>query len=461
MGGRSSMTIPLPTRAWRALTCATLVLAACKPTPKDRIALVGATLIDGTGAAARNDMVILVHGTRIEDIVPRSEFKLPKTAVEVDVSGHWIIPGLIDAHGHTSRWTFPRYLAFGVTTVRDLHSQRDSILTLRDQANLGGMLAPRLYIAGSMLDAKPATYKDAAQVETEDEARRAVDTLVLAGVDFIKTYTRITPQLLRAIVDEAGTFRVPVAAHLGLTDAITAAKLGVRSIEHMTGVPEAASKDASKFYAAHRAGFFQGWNYSERAWAGLDSASLARVAEELARARVFMVPTLVLHDTYSRLDDPGILLDPNLKLVPSEEINHWNLPDLKARGGWTDADYAAFKKSRPVQDLFLREFVAAGGRVAAGTDAANQMLIPGLSEHTELKLLVEAGLTPGDAIMAATRNGAQLLGADSLGTLIAGQVADLVILTADPLENIENTLKIDRVMVRGLLLRADSIRARW
>jgi len=89
------------------------------------------------------------------------------------------------------------------------------------------------------------------------------------------------------------------------------------------------------------------------------------------------------------------------------------------------------------------------------------MLIPGLSEHEELKLLVEAGLTPSDAIMAATRNGAQLIGVDSIGTLIAGQVADLVILTANPLENIENTRKIDRVMVRGLLLRADSIRAHW
>ena len=461
MVGRSCMTIPLPTRTLRAVAWAALALTACKPTPKDRVALVGATLIDGTGAPPQSDMVILVHGTRIEDVVPQSEFKLPKTAMEVDVSGRWIIPGLIDAHAHTARWTLARYLAFGVTTVRDMHSQRDSILTLRDQASLGGMLAPRLYIAGSMLDGKPATYGNAAQVQDEDEARRAVDTLVLAGVDFIKTYTRITPPLLRAITDEAGTFRVTVAAHLGLTDAVTAAKLGVRSIEHLTGIPEAASKDASKFYAAHRAGFFQGWNYTERSWAGLDSAALGRVAEELARARVVMVPTLVLHDTYSRLDDPGLLLDPSLKVVPPEEINRWNLPDLKARGGWTDADYAAFKKSRPMQDLFLREFLAAGGRVATGTDAANQMLIPGLSEHTELQLLVEAGLTPNDAIQAATRNGAALLGADSLGTLVVGQVADLVVLTANPLENIENTRKIDRVMVRGLLLRADSIRAHW
>jgi imidazolonepropionase-like amidohydrolase len=142
-------------------------------------------------------------------------------------------------------------------------------------------------------------------------------------------------------------------------------------------------------------------------------------------------------------------------------MNRWNLPDLKARAGWTAADYVAFRNARPVQDLFLRVYRAAGGRIVAGTDAANQMLVPGLSEHQELKLLVEAGLTPYDAIQAATRNAAELIGADSLGTVAPGQSADLVVLTANPLENIENTAKIERVMVRGLLLRADSIRSHW
>jgi len=455
------MTIPRPTRVKPRTTWVALALAACNPALKDRVALIGATVIDGNGGNPMPDMVIVVHGTRIESVVPSRGFKLPKTAISVDVKGRWIIPGLIDAHAHTARWALSRYLAFGVTTVRDVHSQRDSIITLRDQANLGGILAPRLYIAGAAIDAKPATFPDAAAVTGEEEARRVVDTLVLAGVDLIKTYTRITAPMLRAIVDEAGTFRVPVSAHLGLVDAVTAAKLGVRAIEHMSGVPEAASKDPTKFYAAHRAGFFQGWNYTERSWADLDSAALSRVANVLADAKVALVPTLVLHDTYSRLDDPAVLVDPGLKAVPAEEMTRWNLPDLKARAGWTDADFAAFRKSRPMQDLFLREFRVAGGLIAAGTDAANQMLVPGLSEHTELKLLVEAGLTPSDAIRAATRNGAELLGVDSLGVIAPGKSADLVILKGNPLENIENTQKIDRVMVRGLLLQPDSIRKHW
>ncbi len=444
-----------------ALVLAGLLLPACRPHPKDRIALVGGTVIDGSGGAAQPDMVVVVHGTRIETVTPREGFKLPPTAVEVDVRGRWIIPGLIDAHAHTARWGLLRYLAYGVTTVRDVHGTQDSILSLREQANLASILAPRIFSAGAALDGVPATFADGVPVQNEDGARRAVDADVVAGVDYIKTYTRITPTLLKAIVDEAGTFHVRVAAHLGLTDALTAARLGVKSIEHMSGVPEAAVSDPRPFFAAHRAGFFNGWNYFERSWAGLDSAAIARVAKSLAEARVFIVPTLVLHDTYSRLDDPLLLQSSDLKVVPDSEMTRWDLPDLKVRARWTDVDFAAFRKSRAAQDLFLREFQAAGGSIVTGTDAANQMLVPGASEHTELELLVEAGLTPSDAILAATRNGALLLGADSLGAIVAGKAADLLVLSEDPLVDIRNARKIERVMVRGLLLPVDSLRAHW
>ena len=114
-----------------------------------------------------------------------------------------------------------------------------------------------------------------------------------------------------------------------------------------------------------------------------------------------------------------------------------------------------------MQDLFVREFRVAGGMIATGTDATNQMLPPGSTLHTEMALLVNAGLTPGDALRAATVNGARLLGADSIGTLAAGKVADLVVLDANPLADIRNTRQVSRVMVRGLLYDADSIRKTW
>jgi imidazolonepropionase-like amidohydrolase len=267
--------------------------------------------------------------------------------------------------------------------------------------------------------------------------------------------------LLDAVLDEAQTFNLRVTGHLGLTDAITAARSGISSIEHLSGIPESALADPAPLFAAHHRGFLDGWTAAERSWGGLDSAGLSRVAQELARRNVTLIPTLVLHDTFSRLDSAAFLQDSVFQAVPASERQRWNVSDMIARAGWNTSDFAAFRRSRPVEDLFLREFGATGGRIAAGTDASNQLLVPGYSEHQELQLLVAAGFAPRDAILAATRNGALLLGVDSLGLLAPGKVADLVILTRDPLQDIHNTLAIDRVMSRGQLLSPDSLRATW
>jgi imidazolonepropionase-like amidohydrolase len=185
------------------------------------------------------------------------------------------------------------------------------------------------------------------------------------------------------------------------------------------------------------------------------------VAGVLAARNVVVVPTLVLHETFSRLDDPAALADPMLASVPEEEQRRWNVADMVARAGWGREDFAAFRRARPVQDRFLRIFHDKGGRIALGTDAANQMLIPGYAAHRELELLVRAGLTPVEAISAATRNGAVALRVDSLGLIAPGKVADLVVLERDPLDDIRNSLAIERVMSRGRMLSPDSIRAGW
>ena len=159
--------------------------------------------------------------------------------------------------------------------------------------------------------------------------------------------------------------------------------------------------------------------------------------------------SLVLHDTFSRLDDRAVLQDTMLKAVPLIEQRAWNVPDLIARAGWTDSDYPAFRNARPKQDLFLRLFAAGGGRIAAGTDASNQMLIPGYTLHREMQLLVAAGFSAQDALLAATRTGAVLLGVDSLGLIAPGKVADLVVLSRDPGAEIGNTLAIDKEIGRA------------
>ena len=235
---------PRPTARWLGVM-ALLALAACTSRQKDRIALVGGNVISGAGDPVLRDAVIVVYQGKIETVAPREGFEIPKTAAEVDVTGSWIIPGLIDGHAHVERWALGRYVAAGVTSVRDLHGQQDSILTLSEEASLGGLVAPRIYSAGAMIDGPPATYQDATEVRRpRDQARRAVDARAVAGVDYLKIYTHITPELLRPLLDEAATFNLPVTAHLGLTDALTAARLGVRSIEHLSGIPEAASPEA-------------------------------------------------------------------------------------------------------------------------------------------------------------------------------------------------------------------------
>jgi imidazolonepropionase-like amidohydrolase len=330
-------------------------------------------------------------------------------------------------------------------------------LTLREELDRGAAVGPRVYAAGAMIDGSPATYPDAMEVRTPAEARKAVDRLVSDGVDFIKLYTRIDRSLLVPIMDEVRPFNVRVSAHLGLVDARTAARAGVASIEHMSGVPEAVVSDPSGLYAAHARSFFAGWTASERAWVGLDSAALAAVAAELAERRVVVVPTLILHETMSRLDDSTLMQDSMYRAVPEIERRRWNVPDIVTRAGWTRQDFEAFREARLVQNRFLRDFFARGGVIAAGTDAANQLMVPGYGLHREMELLANAGLSANDALVTATRNGALLIGVDSIGVVAPGKVADLVILTRDPTADIRNTRAIDRVMSRGRLYVPDSI----
>ena len=444
------------------------LLLACRSREPDGVALLGATLIDGTGGPPIEAAAVVIRRGRIESVGSRADFQLPPRTSEVDLSGRWIMPGLVDGHVHLvdpqagiARWSTSRYLAFGVTTVRDMHGPLRSVLAARRELDRGWRPGPRMYSAGAMMDGIPATYPDAITARSAKEARRGVDRLVNAGADFGKVYTRVDRTLLGPLLDEARAFNLPVAGHLGLTDAATAARLGLWSLEHLSGVPEAALDDPAPLYSAHERSFFAGWTAFERAWAGLDSASLARVASVLAARSVIVVPTLGLHETFSRLDDPAVLNDTMLEVIPEKERRRWNVGDMIARAGWGPADFAAFRRARPAQDLFLRIFHAKGGRIAVGTDAANQMLIPGYGVHREMELLVAAGLTPAEAISAATRNGALLLRVDSLGLLAPGKVADLVVLRRDPLADIRNTQAIEAVMSRGRMLSPDSIRARW
>lgn len=424
------------------------LLQACPNPGAGKAVWTGASIITGTGVVIPNGVIVVANG-RIEAMGDSVDVPVPRGADVFDARGRWIIPGLIDGHVHAERWSMAAYLAYGVTAVRDMGGIQDSVIFLRDDVAAGAAVGPRIYLSGAMIDGTPAVWPGATTVRTASDARRAVGNRVLIGASQVKVYTKIDRRLLEPLLDEAKALEMPVAAHLGRTDALTAAQLGVTSLEHLSGITEAALPNAG-LTAAH-ADFFGGWNAAEAAWARLDSARLDRLAADLAARGVSIVPTLALHEAWGRLADAAFAEALDVSAMPPGAVNAWNVPDLIRRAGISSADFAAFQRSRPNQDLFVRRFHEAGGLVVAGSDSPNQLLPPGAALHRELRLLVAAGLSPDEALRTATRNAARLLRADSLGILQSGGIADFVVLRADPRADIANVDGIEQVVAAGIV----------
>jgi len=444
------------------MTTAALLLsvAACSAPGAGVIALEGATVIDGSGAPPAPNTVVLIENGHVLAVGPAGDVDVPRGAQRVAVAGKTIIPGLIDAHAHVARWAVERYVAWGVTTVRDMQSPADSGVALKSDLNLGTILGPRMFSAGPAIDGAPATDNDATGVATAEEARKAVDQRAVAGADYVEIYTRITPALLAPLMNEAATLRLSVAARVGKLDGVTVARAGVVSLEQLSGVVPAAARDGAPYLQAYER-FLPGWTLEEEGWSTLDSARVARTAQTLAETHVAIVPTLALHEMVAHLNDPTLTERPTMADVPARAASVRDVAGLLARSGWRPADFTAFRRARARQDQFVREFKRAKGLIAAGSDAAYPLLVPGAALHDELELLVAAGLTPLEAIGAATRNAARLLGADSLGFLAAGKVADLVVLNANPTDDIAATRDIAWVMLRGRIIQPDSLRRQW
>jgi len=424
------------------------------------IALEGATLIDGAGGPPKRDALILIRNGRIDQVASVNEIPVPRGAQRIQLIGKTIIPGLIDAHARMQAWAAPQYLAWGVTTVRDFGSGGDTGTTLKKDLDLGAVLGPRLYTGGALIDGVPATESGATGVATDEEARRAVDQRAVADVDFVAIATKITPELLRGIMDEAATLHLPVAAQLGKIDALSAARAGISVIEGLSGIPQVAVRTAA-IERAHDL-YYAGWTAEEQAWGALDSARVAATAKALAATRVALVPTLAVHELWAHLDDPAQLQRPELADVPPDSTNPVrDVATLLHRSGWKPQDFAAFRAARARENQFVREFRAAGGVVAAGSGAGLPLLAPGTALHEEMALLVAAGWSNVDAVTAATRRSAEVLHLDSLGIIAPGKAADLVVLNANPADSIAAVRHVAWVMTRGRLLRPDSLRALW
>jgi hypothetical protein len=354
----------------------------------------------------------------------------------------------------------PLYTANGVTGVREMFGTMAGIKAWREAVSNGSLAGPRVVGAGHILDGPKPIWPGSAAAATPADGRRIVDSLKKAGADFIKVYSLLPRDVYLAIADEANRQHIWFEGHVPeAVDFREASNAGQRTMEHLTGMPIACSSREAEFRAqrANALGDMQAWRRvaAEQGAAIRDSYDARKCAELFAllkKNNSWQVPTLVVNRNMAYLDDPSLGSDARLKYIPRSLSSGWDpKKDFRLRDRTRD-QWLGAKKSYDLQVRMVGEMYRAGVPILAGTDVLNPYCLPGFSLHDELEYLVKAGLTPIDALRAATLNPARFLEAtDSLGTIAPRKVADLVLLDADPLVDIRNTTRIRAVVANGRL----------
>ena len=441
------------------------------------IAVVGGTLIDGTGRRPGEPETVVVDGHRVTAVGPAAATPVPPGATVIDARGRFLTPGLVDMHVHVytpDKWHPELFLAAGVTTVLDLGGQLHDVAGYRRAVESGARPGPRILFTGPMLEegdlfpgfAGFCRRFDAARTEAE------VDALADAGVDGIKLYITVRPDTARRACARAHARGLPVFMHQHATSGVEAALAGVDSVEHVNVFGQLAPPG---FHLAEPAKL-NPFEYGGWLWRWLDaldphSDSVRRLYDGLIAAGTALDPTLVLYAARpgaigddvgdTSMDDPErTRLIPRLPApVAKELVERW----AERRRAASSASEPAKHRMRRAWDNILAlvgGFQRAGGIVLAGTDCPNVAIVSGFSLHRELELLVRAGLSTMEAIVAATRRPAERLGQrDVFGTIAPGRAADLLVLTADPLADIRNIRRIERVMTRGVVYEPDALLA--
>ena len=429
------------------------------------ILLQGGTLIDGTGKPALANANVLIEGNIIRRVWTGDAGApgLPAGTVAIDVRGKYIIPGLIDSHVHYRPYMGELFLAYGVTTVNDLGDPLYWLEATKRGLNSGKIRGPRFYFCGDIGGTDGSTGEEnlptvekrvLATMKSPADAREAV-AKVKQSADCIKLREDSKGEYFTAIAREADAQGLAVIAHsLDVRDSM---RWGIDGVEHMVGIGFAAmtSADGRKMFegkhieAGHKNSTLYQW---------MDPATFDSLIAEMVKNNVYINPTLHFEwkginrrTSEHELEDTKLLNHPSLQYVPLDErlvtLGQYHWAD-----GRTSAEKEQYAKGyRRVQE-FLARFVTAGGKVYSGTDSA-AATTPGLSMHHEMELLVDAGLTPMQSIMSSTLWGAEILHlAQQLGTVEVGKLADLVVLDANPLDDIRNTKRISKVIQNGELV---------
>lgn len=474
-GRRPNLGLQLSVALGLAAALLTLRAAPALQSASDPVVIRGATLIDGQSTEPLEDSLILIRGERIDRVGRVGDFPAPAGATVIEARGKFVIPGLIDAHVHYRDWLGEMFLAHGVTSVFDLGDPTDWILAVREATAAGKIRAPRLYVSGNLIDGERKGPRasmgggglhrnrhNRIRVETPQAGREAVRRHVERGVDFIKVYQDLSLDQLAAITDEAHRAGLAVVGHTD--EALEAARAGLDGITHLWGIGIACMSPEE------RQRYNRGLIPSPYPYIG--GAAQTELIRTLIDEQVMVNPLLVNehasvnpHSARHRMELVKLLGRPGLEYVPlaaklgilampvrvrNYASAYGLFPHLERLEPGTQEQFRiGYQRARQ----FLAEFVGQGGKLFLGTDSAGASIVPGLSVHHELELVVDSGISPFQAIQFATRAPAELIGReDEIGTVQPGRYADLVILEENPLEDISRTQSISQVLKAGRIV---------
>jgi len=452
------------------------------------LAFTHTTVIDMTGAPPKSDMTVIIVGARIKAIGKSAKVKIPEDARIVNANGKYLIPGLWDMHAHTRKdkvtreIVFPLEIANGVTGTRVMAADCIGEGGCRDREPFevhllwkkaiaaGSLVGPRLVLASTYVDGPHPLNLGSMIVNNAAQARDAVRTAKRQGVDFIKIHNNLSRESYFALADESKKLGISFAGHVPwLIGAIEAANAGQKSEEHLFGVLEACSGREAELLSARERLTRTPRDYSKdlRALVQKQRDSLSydgdckKLFQALVKHGTWVVPTFNYWRAaadFSYLEAPRIQDDGRLRYLPLSMRERWESLLGRALPSITQKDVTESRRLFRERLAFLKRLLDAGVGILPGTDCDVVYTIPGFNVHDELAMFVEGGLTPMEALQTATRDSAKYLNvSSSLGTVAKGKLADLVLLEANPLEDIHNTAKIGAVVVNGRYFPSESL----
>jgi imidazolonepropionase-like amidohydrolase len=428
------------------------------------VVLVHVAVIDATANAPRLDQAVVIANGRIASVGPSARVKPPKSVRIVDAQGKFLIPGLWDMHVHLAglnadpAWSkqvlLPLLLASGVTGVRDMGGDLETLLAWKHEIEAGAFLGPHIVASGPFLVGSGNKTAEQYPVANAKEARAAVRELKSHGADFVKVISVPSKEVFFAIADESKKQDIPFAGHLPFqVSALEASNAGIRSIEHLLysafSLSFSSKEDElrQKLVAAEEKGDSVAWEQIAHESDATYSKDISTtVFQTLKRNGTWVTPTLASLNIASHPEEWDVS-DPELQFVPPSLAQQW-------RDSFHDAamkERAAWLARQATNDWKLTgELHHAGIPLLVGSDSLDPFVFPGESLHRELVELVRAGLTPTEALQSATAGAAKFLGRErELGTVETGKAADLVLLDGSPLENIANTQRVAAVVRAG------------